>query len=59
RVLLTSTINKVWKARQDRVFGELQSLHQPTAIARDGICDSSGHSAMCGAYSVLEALKLM
>ncbi|KAL3873816.1 hypothetical protein ACJMK2_028655 [Sinanodonta woodiana] len=54
RVLLTPTINKVWKAHQDRVFGELQSLHQPIAIAGDGRCDSPGHSAMFGAYSVLE-----
>ncbi|KAL3866932.1 hypothetical protein ACJMK2_044179 [Sinanodonta woodiana] len=58
QVLLTSTINKVWKVHQDRVFGELQSLHQPIAIAVDGRCDSSGRSAMFGAYSVLEALNL-
>ncbi|KAL3882279.1 hypothetical protein ACJMK2_028641 [Sinanodonta woodiana] len=54
RVLLTPTINKVWKTHQDRVFGELQSLHQPIAIAGDGRCDSPGHSAMFGVYSVLE-----
>ncbi|KAL3854263.1 hypothetical protein ACJMK2_013537 [Sinanodonta woodiana] len=53
-VLLTPTINKVWKAHQDRVFEELQNLHQPITIVGDGICDSPGYSAMFGAYSVLE-----
>ena len=47
-------IDTYWQAEQNRVFNSLKDRGEPVTLAGDGRCDSPGHSAKYGTYTMLD-----
>lgn len=48
------TIPKVWNQKQQKYFNEARRIGEPLCIDGNGRCDSMGHSAKSGSYSVID-----
>ena len=47
-------IDSYWQTEQNRVFNSLKDRGEPVILAGDGRCDSPGHSAKYGTYTMLD-----
>lgn len=52
RTILETSINTVWERKQKVLFDQLKG--KPLELGGDGRADSSGHSAKCGCYSLMD-----
>ncbi|XP_064479759.1 uncharacterized protein LOC135393196 [Ornithodoros turicata] len=52
REVLLPAVNHVYQAKQKEILDELQQ--KPLIVAGDGRCDSPGHTALYGTYTLLE-----
>ncbi|XP_069109654.1 uncharacterized protein [Argopecten irradians] len=57
RTYLQPSIVDFWKDRQRMYLEEVQRNGQPLCIGGDGRCDTPGHSAKFGSYSVMDLDK--
>lgn len=48
------TIDTHWEREQSRVFDKLKGRLEPVTLAGDGRCDSPGHCAKYGTYTMLD-----
>lgn len=51
---LEPTVISAWQAEQEAVLAEVAELEGGLVIAGDGRCDSPGHCAKFGAYTLIE-----
>ena len=51
---LFPVVQEAWKEQQDFVIADLQA-HDKLILAGDGRCDSPGHSAKYGTYTMMQA----
>lgn len=51
---LEPTVAEVWRQEQRSVAQQLQDLGGDLVVAGDGRCDSPGHCAKFGAYTLIE-----
>lgn len=56
RLILFPCIKATWKEQQDWLLASLQAKDRDLVLAGDGRCDSPGHSAKYGSYTILELL---
>ena len=47
-------IDSYWQTEQNRVFNSLKDRGEQVTLAGDGRCDSPGHSAKYGTYTMLD-----
>ena len=52
---LFPVINEAWQAEQNSVFSELEV--KDLWLSGDGQCDSPGHSAKYGTYTMIDQLS--
>lgn len=51
---ITPTIVQCWKNEQNTLCQQLKDTGKPLILTGDGRCDSPGHSAKFGSYTVIE-----
>ena len=51
---LQPAIYSVWKFHQEQLIAQFKTEQKCLVLAGDGRCDSPGHSAIFGSYSVIE-----
>ena len=54
RSYLIPAVFHVWKMEQDKIFQDLKKSGKKVVLGGDGRCDSPGHSAKYGSYTMME-----